>query len=409
MNILFILSQVQKGGGQVIQALNLAKYLIKENNDVRIVTFRSKETNEDVKEDLGVFQIYYFPFTASLLKLLIAPFIVNKVRKVLEDWKIDVIQTFDPHLSTLIGVLLGRRMKVSVICRIGGKYREFYEDKLLKGNFVAKLFYYTRIPSISLKILEYYTFRRVNTVISNSKYILQVFRQSRLIKSAKFNWEIIPNGVDLKRFNPALTIPEALSAHYSGKYIILYLGRIEDYKGIDTLIKAMPQVQAKIPEVHLIIIGSARFNLKCYKELKILAAKLGVTHFLSFLGEISHNQIPYYLYLANVVVLPSYSPKIPINEGVPNVILETMAAQRLIVATNVGGVPEVIEDGKNGVLFTPNHPNELANILITIFSNPKKYGKMASNGRKYLVKNHTFEDVSKRYFKIYEFSLKSGV
>ncbi len=409
MNILFILTQIQKGGGQVIQALNLAKFLIKNKNQVKILTFKINKTSEDVKEIAKELEIYYFPFSMNYLRLLIAPFLINKIMDLIKTWKIDIIQTFDPHLSTLIGVLLGKKIGKPVICRIGARYRSFYEDKLLKGGFFEKLLYYIKMPSMLLILLEYYAIRRTSFVISNSSYILKTIVQSPVLNLKDFNWKIIHNGVDLEKFHPNLDVQNQNLEKYSNKKIILYLGRIQDYKGIHVLIKAVAIIRELIPTIHLIIIGSPQFNFKYYNKLRNFIGKLKIDDIITFIDGISHKIIPEYLNLADILVLPSYSSKSPINEGLPNVILEGMATECLVAATSVGGIPEIIENEKNGLLFQPNQHKKLANLLITVFNNPLKYRKISANARAFVVKNHAFENIAQKYLEVYELSLKSGV
>lgn len=401
MNVLFIISQIQKGGGQAIQAINLAEHLIKKNNRVFFLTFKAKKRSKEISKKLTKFQIYCFNLFVNYLTILLAPFLIIKIKKLVQKWKINAIQSFDPHLSNLIAILLGKKLKIPVYCRTGARYREFYEDKLLKGNILTKLIYYTKIPSILLSLLEYYTILRTRITISNSYHILNALKRSFLLKFHNFNWKIVPNGVDLKKFSPNLKIPSKISEKYKNKKIILYIGRIEDYKGIDTLIKALAIVYQKIQDFHLILIGSYSFNYLYYKKLRSLINQLKLLQNISFLGEISHESVPFYLNLAEILILPSYSPARPILEGSPNIILEAMASQRVVIASKIGGIPEIIQNKKNGLLFEPRNYSQLADLLSSILENPKEFSGLAEYGRKYVMEKHAFQDIANKYLNLY--------
>ena len=345
MNILFILPQIEKGGGQTIQALNLAENLIKRNNNIYILTFRAKGTGRELPNYTKKLQIFSYDIRLNYYNFLVAPFLVNKVKDLVEKWKIDIIQSFDPHISNLIAIFLGRSLKIPVFCRIGGKYLDFYEDKLLKGNIIEKFLYYIKVPSIILNILEYFTIKRTKALISNCSYILKSLKQSFLMKHLNFNWKVIPNGVDLEKFAlKKQQITKELS-DLGNKSVLLYIGRIEDYKGIDTLIQALDLVRRRVSDVRLLLVGSYEYNKVYYENLCKLIKKLRLTQYIRFEGEKSHSEIPHYLQIAKILILPSYLSSRPIYEGCPNVILEAMACHRLVIASNIGGIPEIIKMG----------------------------------------------------------------
>ena len=405
MNILFILPQIEKGGGQTIQALNLAENLIKRNNNIYILTFRAKGTGRELPNYTKKLQIFSYDIRLNYYNFLVAPFLVNKVKDLVEKWKIDIIQSFDPHISNLIAIFLGRSLKIPVFCRIGGKYLDFYEDKLLKGNIIEKFLYYIKVPSIILNILEYFTIKRTKALISNCSYILKSLKQSFLMKHLNFNWKVIPNGVDLEKFAlKKQQITKELS-DLGNKSVLLYIGRIEDYKGIDTLIQALDLVRRRVSDVRLLLVGSYEYNKVYYENLCKLIKKLRLTQYIRFEGEKSHSEIPHYLQIAKILILPSYLSSRPIYEGCPNVILEAMACHRLVIASNIGGIPEIIKNNKNGFLFEPKNSFQLAELILSVLENPEKFQALVENGRKLITRNYAFEIITEKYLEIYRRSL----
>lgn len=409
MNILFILPQIQKGGGQAIQALNLAEQLVKKQNKIIILTFKTREISADIRNLLKKFQIYCYSVHLNYLTLLIAPFLVKKIEKLVQDWQIDVIQSFDPHLSNMIAVLLGKRIGIPVICRIGARHRAFYENKLLEGNFIKKIFYYTKIPSIILKILEYYTITKVKMVIGNTFYLVKALKQSGLLKFHHFNWKVIPNGINSEKFFPGKAIPIPLSKQFAGKKNLLFLGRIEEFKGLDTLLQAVALVKQEIPEIHLIIIGSYQFNYPYYMHLQQLVKKLHLTKEIRFLGEIRHEEVLNYLLVTKMLIFPSHEKSRPFFEGCPSVILEAMATQILVIASNIGGIPEILQHGSNGLIFQPGNYWHLASLILAVLKDPAKFEHISKKARETILKQYTFEIITEKYLRVYNWSLKSGV
>ncbi len=405
MNILFILPQIHKGGGQAIQALNLAEYLIKKGNLVICLTFKTKGLSEEIREFIKKIKIYSLGLTLNYKTLLICPFLVDKLVNFMQDQKIEIIQTFDPHLSNLFGVLLSKKMRIPVICRIGAKYTEFYEDKMLKGSWLKKMLYYSKIIAFFLGMLEFYTIKNTNYVVANSFFILDALKKSFLLKKFKLNAKIIPNGVDLEKFRLNLSLESRYLEKLKENKIILFIGRIEDYKGIDVLIKAFAYLNKKISRLHLILVGSYHINYLYYQKLQKLIKKFKLMDKISFLGEISHNEIPFYLSLASILVLPSYSTSRPIEEGLPNVIIEAMATRRLVIASKIGGIPEIIRDEENGLLFEPGNYKDLGKLIEAVFMNPKKYEAIASNGKDAADRNYDMNKITEKYIELYKLIL----
>ncbi len=407
VNILFILPQIHKGGGQAIQALNLAEQLISKGNKIIILTFKTKKTTKEIKQFLGKIPIYYYKVELNYRTFFIIPSLIKTARKLIKDWKIEVIQSFDPHLSNLFAVILGKLTKLPVICRIGAIHRYFYENKLLNGNVFMKIMYYTKIPSLFLMFMEYFTIRETKVVISNTKYVLKALKQSFFLKSCRFNWKVIPNGVNIRKFSPNKKIPLNISQKFENKEIILYLGRINKFKGIEILVQALARLEHKIPNIHLIIIGSYQLNYNYYKELQKLIKKLNLFSKISFMGDLPHKFVPDYLSLSKCLVFPSYSTQRPFFEGCPSVILETLASKCLVIASKIGGIPEIIQHEKTGLLFEPKNYLELAKLLHSVWVHPIKTQRIVEAGRNLIMRKYAFKHIVENYLKIYE-QFKAG-
>jgi D-inositol-3-phosphate glycosyltransferase len=173
---------------------------------------------------------------------------------------------------------------------------------------------------------------------------------------------VIPCGVNLSLFRP---IPKDKARAYFGlppeAKIILFVGRIDPVKGLDTLIKAT-SLLSKSLRLQLIIIGGGGNNQELGR-IKALTQKLRIPHIVSFLPSQRQEYLSYYYSAADVFVLPSR------YESFGMVALEAMACGTPVVASNVGGLPFTIPDGEAGFLFPVGNVEDLAEKLRLILAN----------------------------------------
>jgi glycosyltransferase involved in cell wall biosynthesis len=199
---------------------------------------------------------------------------------------------------------------------------------------------------------------------------------------------IIPNGVDFEQFKPKAPLSSLKTNR------IIYVGRLDAYKGIDTLIQAFAQVKKKIPNSELCIIGRDEGILN---ELKFLAKELGVD--VEFC-EAGPGEMPKLYESASVVVLPSK------YEGQSLVILEAIASGRPILSTPVGAAPEVFgevykKDAKK-LLFGVGDELGLARKIIDILENKKSYEKICTFARDELAKKYSWSSAAEKTVEIYK-------
>ena len=164
---------------------------------------------------------------------------------------------------------------------------------------------------------------------------------------------IVRNGVDTKLFCPRdrSEARRALGIDERGK-LIAYVGRLEREKGVLDLIEAYGRMGRARRGVTLALIGEGSLHDACHA----LAHKLGIQVRLT--GGVPLADVPTWLAASDVLALPSW------NEGTPNVVLEALACGRRVVATRVGGIPDVVESPELGALVPPREPAALAEALI---------------------------------------------
>ena len=165
---------------------------------------------------------------------------------------------------------------------------------------------------------------------------------------------VLRNGVDLEMFQPG---PDRISARCSlqaGEKMLLSVGGLIPLKGHDLIIRAL----TSLPGFRLLIAGEG----PAQRQLEKLAASLGLTERVTFLGRVGHHELARFYGAADALVLASS------REGWPNVLLEAMACGTPVIATNVGGIPEVITRPEAGILATERTSESIAAAIKELFS-----------------------------------------
>lgn len=182
------------------------------------------------------------------------------------------------------------------------------------------------------------------------------------------DYRIIPNGIDTETFNPQVQ-PLAQYENYSPK--ILFLGRLEPRKGFKYLLKALPLVKEKFPNLLLIVVGAGLFGYS-YKEYVTEEVQANV----HFVGLIENEARPAYYATCDVFCAPSIG-----YESFGIVLLEAMATGKPVVASDISGYRTILEEGREGLFAPPRDPQGIANALIKILSNRELQQKMGEAGR----------------------------
>lgn len=213
---------------------------------------------------------------------------------------------------------------------------------------------------------------------------------------------LIYNGIDINKFDPERfnrTVCKEKLGIAKNQKVITTIGQIYPRKGISFLIKACKRLafaesHAEL-KVKLLIVGSDPTpNERNLTFLKSLISRLNLEEKVEFLGY--REDIPDILAATDVFVLPS------LEEPFGRVLIEAMAMKVPVVATNVGGIPEIVEDGKSGFLVPPKDPKALAEKLLVLLKDDKMREEFGIQGRKIVEEKFTLEKHIKEIEKIYE-------
>ncbi|MEO0132887.1 MAG: glycosyltransferase family 4 protein [candidate division WOR-3 bacterium] len=179
---------------------------------------------------------------------------------------------------------------------------------------------------------------------------------------------VIPNGVDTERFSPTVEP----FARPEGRFILLYLGRLDHKKGILLLLQAIKELKPTHPEILLYIVGQG--PLRAAAEEYVRMHQLDEQ--CKFFGYVPRADIPRYYRTADLYIAPTLGA-----EALGIVLLEAMACGTPTLASKIGGYDEVITDYKDGVFFTPGSATDLANKIHELIINPQLRAALRENGR----------------------------
>lgn len=196
------------------------------------------------------------------------------------------------------------------------------------------------------------------------------------------NARIIHTGLDVKRY--WRSEDENSLRQEDPNLNMLYAGRMYQEKGLDTLIQSMNRLvhdQGR-REVRLSLAGSG--SVDYIDHLHQLVNQAGLADYISFLGWVPPEEMPGLLRRFDVLLLPSIWP-----EPFSRAVLEGMISGLVVVATRVGGTPEIITNGKNGVLFTANDSEDLANCIALLADDPESRHEMGIAARKTILERFT--------------------
>ncbi|MGA8677545.1 MAG: glycosyltransferase family 4 protein, partial [Candidatus Acidiferrales bacterium] len=276
--------------------------------------------------------------------------------------RIDVVHSFDFYTNLML-LPLARLVRVPVIV---GSHRQL-GDLLTPMQFRAQLA----------------AFRFCDRIVCNSKAAAERLTL-RGVPTNKL--VIIPNGLAKEAFEPA----QPVLPRVNGVVRVGMIARMNvPYKKQDAFLRAAARVCQQCPEAEFVLVGDGHYR----PQFEELAAKLGLGSRVKFLGE--RNDIPAVLAGLDIIALPSSS------ESLPNVILEAMAAGVAVVAADVGGIPEIVEHEKTGLLTAPDSDLGLSSAIERFIKQPSLRTECAQRARECAASRFDWDQVSEQFENLY--------
>lgn len=341
-------------GGTEKQILLLCRYINREKFNLCIISFRGGRMEKEFEKENVPVRVIGKHYRFDLLALFKLILVFLKIKP-------DILHTFI-FTSNTWGRIAGIVVRVPVIISSERstdpwkKNHHFFIDKFL-GFFTDK------IVCNSVSVKSHY-----------EKKLGQISRKLIVIK----------NGIDLERFSFDNSKPVQKK-----EKIVLTVSRLSPEKGIQFLIESAKIVLKKTKDVKFLIAGEGPLR----NELESLIKKYKIQDWVIFSGYIK--DIENLISESDVVILPS------LWEGLPNILLEAMAMKKPVIATDVGGVREIVKNGENGFIVKPACAREIAERIIEVFSDEKNSLRMGESGYKFVKENFDVQKMVSSYQCLY--------
>ncbi len=374
-------------GGPATMLKALADSLIKQNFAVKIITY--SDTN--IKQQKNDIEVNRVVKSQNIIFRHLKYFL--KMYK-LAKWA-DILYITDTYSVGRFAYLIKRILGKKYIVRFAGD--SAWEIAVSRGwtkdyivDFQKKIYnsHIEKLKKRRGKILI-----GADRIIAVSQFIAGIAKRIGVDRN---KIRVIYNSVDFINNNSINTqaVENIKDKYGNNAKIVVTACRLTPWKGVDGIIKILPQLKEKVGDINFLVLGQGQE----LNNLKQLASKFKVESSVHFLGKVNHNEILNYFKVADLFILNTN------YEGLSHTLLEAMRARTPIVTTNIGGNPEVIDNGKNGLLVNYNNQEELLEAATKILTNQQSVQNLSNNAKKKLEKfnwDNTVKETVKTLKEVY--------
>jgi glycosyltransferase involved in cell wall biosynthesis len=295
----------------------------------------------------------------------------KKIRELLREVKIDIIESCEARAEGFWYYF--NHSKPALVIKLhtpeGIVYRLNRDGQSKDRSLIEKL--------------EEWWLSKANRLIGLSSSVVEL--TGRYCRAKLNVASIVPNPIDSKLFVP-------LNVN-GGRNVVLYTGRLEFRKGVHVLIRAVPMVLERYPDARFIFVGDD-CGMKDYILKKVNEFNMGGS--VELISRVPRSELVQYYQHSSVCVAPS------LWENHPYAVLEAMACGKPVVATRVGGVPEIISNENNGILVEPGSVIGLSKAIIKLLLDHELATRIGNSARKTIEQRYTTESVARKTTSIYE-------
>jgi PEP-CTERM/exosortase A-associated glycosyltransferase len=313
--------------------------------------------------------------------------LTKRLDEIVPELKPDILHAHSPALNGLAALKIAKKYQLPLVYEC----RAFWEDAAVDHGTTSEGSLRYRLT----KMLETHVFKNADAVTT----ICEGLRSdivSRGVPASKIT--VIPNAVDIEKFTFGVEADWDLRTQLNlhGKIVLGFIGSFYAYEGLPLLLEALPKIVANQPETKLLLVGGGPQE----ELIKQKTKELGLGESVIFTGRVPHDQVQDYYNQVDIFVYPRLSMRLT-DLVTPLKPLEAMAQGRLVVASDVGGHKELIDDKVTGRLFKAGDADQLAETVLDLLGNKSVWQAMRLAGRQFVELERNWANSVSRYNNIY--------
>jgi PEP-CTERM/exosortase A-associated glycosyltransferase len=317
---------------------------------------------------------------------------INQLAKSIEEKvlaeKPDIIQAHSPMFNALAALKVSRKYNIPVTYEV----RAFWEDaaidtgKTKEGSLRYNL----------IKNAEQYALSKVDKIS-----VICIGLKDELIRRgiSKSKIFVTPNAVDIDKFVPQMIRDTNIENELglANKKVVAFIGSFFKYEGLQYAIDAFKKIIEVRRDIHLLLVGDGNES----DNLKKQVLEQGLTDYITFTGKVPYDEVYKYYSVADLMVFPREDIRLT-QLVTPLKPLESMAQLKPVIASDIGGHRELIEDGKTGFLFKPDCSLSLADKILAIIDDEKSLKNITTQGLSFVTDTRNWINTAKAYLPEYE-------
>jgi rhamnosyl/mannosyltransferase len=366
-------------GGIETYAFNLAKGLVEAGHEVKVYT--AQPPNTLTYENYQGIHIHRFRSIARPFNYPLLPGLIRALTR-------DRCDVFHAHINSPMTVdittLASQLTHIPMVIT-------YHADALISDIAAKTPFFRTWLDDIYRRARRRAANLAKQLIVTSPMYRdTSLFLQDYLDKTT-----VIPATITPYFLHPRLTTTQAKESFglHPDNQLLLFVGRLVPYKGLRILLQTFHQILKQNPTVHLAIVGTGPLQ----SPLQEISQQLGISDSVHFLGILPRRRLRDAYSACDIFVLPSKSR----SEAFGIVQLEAMAQQKPVVATNVGGVPYVVQNEITGLIVPPRDKQALGKALRRLIDNQPLRERLGRAGRKRVIENFTREPTTRKLEAVY--------
>jgi PEP-CTERM/exosortase A-associated glycosyltransferase len=327
-----------------------------------------------------------------LREAAIVRLIRDRILELTEKEPVDLIHAHSPALCGLGALQAARSERIPFVYEL----RAFWEDAAVDQNKTSTRSLRYRLS----QKLEDYVVHRADAVVGISQSILDELKSRKADPAKLFH---VPNGVDVDKFSP-VTRDEGLAAKLGlgGEPVLGFIGSLYRWEGVAWLVRTVAELRRRGTACKLLIVGDGE-EMPAVREA---VRELNGEKFVQILGTVPHDEIERYYSVVDVLVYPRHS--IRLTELVtPLKPLEAMALGKAILGSDVGGIRELVEPEKTGVLYRADDVEDFCMQAKRLLSQTSLQCKLGAEARKFILREKDWKVLAQRYIDVYDFAIRN--